>query len=218
MIRPAICAFLTAGLLMASGCAERKALLCDPCGKSADAWNCGGRPIDSQEACQPPQRGADCSSCNDTACDRPCGPLTWFFDLFHPETYEGCGCSEERYYGDWASYPPPCQEPCDQCGNYVGKGAPQAGGGPTGYVNQRGGTADRVVMSGTAAAPQGPCAKCGGRHTAHAAPNSQRTVSSSTTAPADSTPRVLSVTDEVVKPAQPETQRTAQPRRTTTQR
>jgi hypothetical protein len=30
---------------------------------------------------------------------------------------QGCG---EMYWGDWFEAPPPCCDPCDQCGNWVG--------------------------------------------------------------------------------------------------
>ena len=61
-----------------------------------------------------------CGSSDDCGgCPARCGLFGW-----------GCG---ETYWGDYASDPPRCDEPCDQCGNWVGpvehEAIPPYGGG-----------------------------------------------------------------------------------------
>jgi hypothetical protein len=80
----------------------------------------------------------DCSTCDDscgdtceescgTTCGRgicrdrtACGPLSFVFSIFNANTWRGPTCGE-RYWGDFYSDPPACHDPCDRCGNYVGR-------------------------------------------------------------------------------------------------
>jgi hypothetical protein len=75
---------------------------CDSCGDACDD-SCG----------TPCGRGA----CSDRT---PCGPLTLLFSIFNCNTWRGPSCGE-RYWGDFYSDPPACHDPCDPCGNYVGR-------------------------------------------------------------------------------------------------
>lgn len=81
------------------------------------------------------RRTVSCNDCCDSCdpCADPCGrgaygrcwyrgPLSCVFALFMPHYWQGCGCSEQRYWGDFYSDPPDCWDPCDGCGNYTGGG------------------------------------------------------------------------------------------------
>lgn len=48
----------------------------------------------------------------------PCTPLDGFCQLCRSTVCSG-GCGEV-YYGEWASTPPDCVDPCDPCGDYAG--------------------------------------------------------------------------------------------------
>jgi hypothetical protein len=79
-----------------------------------------------------------CAPCDDScgeSCEEPCGrtygrgtcgdrtvrgPLTFIFSIFNCNTWCGPSCGE-RYWGDFYSDPPACHDPCDRCGNYVGR-------------------------------------------------------------------------------------------------
>ncbi len=68
-----------------------------------------------------------CCCCCNSGCCRPWARRTV------PDGYTGggsywkdCGCSCERYYGDWKSNPPTC-DPCDCYGNYAGDNNPVPG-------------------------------------------------------------------------------------------
>jgi hypothetical protein len=83
---------------------------CAPCGDSSGD-SCGdtcGDPCGT-----PCTRGA----CRDRT---PCGPLSVVFSIFDRNTWCGPSCGE-RYWGDFYSDPPDCQDPCDRCGNYTGR-------------------------------------------------------------------------------------------------
>jgi hypothetical protein len=69
-------------------------------------------------------------SCGDCCCARPWyrGPLSCVFALFTPRCWWG-PCCGERYWGDFYSDPPDCWDPCDGCGNYVGRNCQSCGGG-----------------------------------------------------------------------------------------
>ena len=102
--------------------------------------------------CGRPCRGPYCGSCvpcgdpcGDPCCD-PCGsgcygrcwhrgPLSCLFALLTRGCWwgSGCGCSEERYWGDFYSDPPDCWDPCDCYGNYTGGGCADCGGGYGGF-------------------------------------------------------------------------------------
>jgi len=98
--------------------------------------------------CGRPCRGPYCGSC--VPCGDPCGdpcgsgcygrcwhrgPLSCLFALLTRGCWwgSGCGCSEERYWGDFYSDPPDCWDPCDCYGNYTGGGCADCGGGYGGF-------------------------------------------------------------------------------------
>jgi hypothetical protein len=111
--------------------AARRAVVAD-CDDDCDG-GCGG-------SCGRVSRVAGCRSCD--PCSDPCGsgcigrpwhrgPLSCLFALFTPNTWCGCGCGQ-RYWGDFYSDPPACQDPCDGYGNYAGGsggGCRSCGGG-----------------------------------------------------------------------------------------
>jgi hypothetical protein len=80
--------------------------------------SCGCESCDDCNTCDVPC-GKTCG--RGACCDRtPCGPLTFLFSIFECNTWRGPSCGE-RYWGDFYSDPPACHDPCDQCGNYVGR-------------------------------------------------------------------------------------------------
>jgi hypothetical protein len=136
---------------------------CDPCGDP-----CGDPCCDP--CCVPCCRGRGCH-------DRTyCGPLTGVCSLLGALCKGGCGCGPcgggglcggcgscggcgrgiegwstcgcgERYWGDFLSCPPDCCDPCDGCGNYVGR--PNCGCAGPGYGYGAGQAAPRYVQPGT---------------------------------------------------------------------
>jgi hypothetical protein len=52
--------------------------------------------------------------------------LTFVFSIFKANTWCGPSCGE-RYWGDFYSDPPECHDPCDTCGNYVGRSSYRGG-------------------------------------------------------------------------------------------
>ena len=82
---------------------------------------CGDSCGDSCDDCCDEPCGRSCG--RGVCCDRtPCGPLTFIFSIFNANTWRGPSCGE-RYWGDFYSDPPACHDPCDRCGNYVGRSA-----------------------------------------------------------------------------------------------
>ncbi len=166
-------------------CAGDCVSACDPCGDPC-AEPCGDACCD-----------ASCGPCD--GCGQPCGPLSWLFGIFS-WGYCGSGCGE-CYWSDFHSEPPDCCDPCDRCGNWTGGGY-YAGCGQCGGWD-------------------GGCSACGGgycqtppRQTGYLAgkssPNVNRGARPSTnrgsqgyviTDPSSRyAPRVVSVTERVVKP------------------
>ena len=93
-------------------------------------------------ACGRPCRTANCRNCDpcsDTCGSGSCGrvwhrgPLSCLFALFSPNTWCGPTCGP-RYWGDFYSDPPDCQDPCDGYGNYSGGGGCRSCGGSTGHA------------------------------------------------------------------------------------
>lgn len=138
---------LLGGLLLAStGCCGARYGTCGSCGPMGP--NLGVEPCD--EGCGP-TCGPSCGPvrrplvgsrrvavCDDCGCDpcgcNPCGgrgrcwyrgPLSCVFALFTPGFWCGPNCGG-RYWGDFYSDPPNCQDPCDCYGNYAG-GSPSTG-------------------------------------------------------------------------------------------
>jgi hypothetical protein len=118
-----------------AACAPRRAVVAD----CDDECGCGGARPCRSVGCR------TCSSCGDSSCDPcadPCGngcyarpwyrgPLSCVFALFTPNCWCGPSCGE-RYWGDFYSDPPDCWDPCDNCGNYAGRGCRNCGGGSPG--------------------------------------------------------------------------------------
>lgn len=200
-------------LLAASGCGVVHALVYEPFGPNSlcDTSNGPPRGVGGEcgEPCDKPcprpalARRAHCDVCDSCAdpCEDPCeaaccrrgrhcGPLTWVFSLFRCCTYPFSGCGE-RYWGDWYGDPPDCYDPCDQCGNYTGRGR-SARGSVDGVAMPEG--AERGVGRG--------CAECGNPTTEARRPSSSTRTGSKAVAPY--TPRIISQTDRVLKPAQAE--------------
>jgi hypothetical protein len=203
-------------LLAASGCGVCHALLYEPFGPNSlcDVTNGSARGVGGEcgETCGGPcprpglghrVHRETCDSCGDPGGDscgdpcgavcchrgRHCGPLTWVFSLFHCCTFPFSGCGEQ-YWGDWYGDPPDCSDPCDQCGNYAGRGKPAHG------------SVEGVVMPEAPARGTGRgCANCGN-------PTEARRPSSSTQSGSKAAslyaPRIISQTDRVLKPAQGE--------------
>jgi len=160
---------------------------------------CGHRP------CLARLNRAACEPCDDAACDdAPCddagygrcgrcgrcghgGLLAWVFGLLRGSTYCDSGCGE-RYWGDWYGDPPDCHDPCDQCGNYIGRGRPSEE-----YAS---GPADDLARASGRDCPQ-----CAQRSQAARRPQSVP-IASGVRSPY--APRLVSQTDRVVKPAQGE--------------
>jgi len=188
---------------------------------------CGHRPClarPRRAACEPCDDAAcDDGVCDDGACDDAgcgrcgrcgrygrcggCGLLGWVFRLLRGATYCESGCGE-RYWGDWYGDPPDCHDPCDQCGNYVGRGRPAE--------EYAAGTPDD-----SARATGQSCRQCAQRSQSARRGQSARLAAASRSPYA---PRIISETDRVVKPAQGETvqsetaPRVAQPRATAERR
>lgn len=101
--------------------------------------NCQYADQDCAGDCGYPYRwpgGRSCDSCGDvcrpkTCHDKTyCGPLTPIFALLTRDCWMGSGCGE-RYWGDFYGDPPDRCDPCDRCGNYIGRTNNWSGG----YVN-----------------------------------------------------------------------------------
>lgn len=128
MIRSALAiAFST--LLLAGGvgcCNVPSFLACDTC-------STGGYGVDRLTPCKDNCASGGCAtgvecgqSCGTKACGSGgcntvgpgcCPQKRWTLlkALF------GCtGCNGELYWNEWYNDPPACNEPCDQCGNYIG--------------------------------------------------------------------------------------------------
>jgi len=203
-------------LLAASGCGVGRALLYEPFGPNSlcDMTNgppqgVGGDCRECGETCGGPRpRPAlgrrvpreTCDSCAEPCEDpceaecchrgRHCGPLTWVFGLFYRCTFPSSGCGE-RYWGDWYGDPPDCSDPCDQCGNYTGRGKAAQG------------SVDGEVMPEAPARGVGRgCANCGNPTTEARRPSSS--TRSGSKAASLYAPRIISQTDRVLKPAQGE--------------
>jgi hypothetical protein len=76
-----------------------------------------------------PVRGTACGDPCETACPRRpiVGPLSWLAGIFTRDSYWGGSCSSYRYWGDFYGDPPDINDPCDNCGNFTGRGY-QSGG------------------------------------------------------------------------------------------
>lgn len=138
---------------------------------------CGGpapAPVVAYDSCD------GCGACDACACGRPChkscNPLLvplkvidWVVHLGCNDCDSGCG---ERYWGE-CSEPVDCHDPCDRCGNYVGR---------------------------TYATPAPGYVKAGYRTPTYAqrAPQTNRTVNAEFGL--DSSARVISRSDQVVAP------------------
>jgi len=243
MTKHALLICLAAGwVAAASGCGVGRTLLYEPFGPNSlcDTENCGVRAGEAEcdgdcgvprgrlcghrpclarlqrAACEP----CDAGACDDAACDDgPCddagygrcgrcgrcgrgGLLGSVFRLLRGATYCESGCGE-RYWGDWYGDPPDCHDPCDQCGNYVGRGRPTEE-----YASE---PADDLAQ-----APARGCRQCAQRSQSARRPQATGVASGSRSPYA---PRMISETDQVVKPAQGEpAPRLAQPRATADRR
>jgi hypothetical protein len=104
-------------------CRARRACV-DDCGDCGDCGGCG------------PVRGR---ACGEPACRvRPIvGPLSWLASLFTHDSYWGGSCGQYRYWGDFYGDPPDICDPCDDCGNYTGRGCQD--GCQDGGIVRRGG-------------------------------------------------------------------------------
>lgn len=136
-------------VLLAGGCCC-VGPACDPCGYSCDPCSDTGCDVgcDSCDvSCGPP-----CSPCAGgcTPCCIP-NPLAWVGCLFHKACCCDSGCGE-IYWGSWWS-DPPCCDPCDPCGNWVG-GCGCNSGCDEGCYTCGGGCASGQDM------PNGQCADC----------------------------------------------------------
>jgi hypothetical protein len=107
-------------------CRARRAGIED-CGDCGDCGTC--RPV----------RGAACGDPCGTACpQRPIvGPLSWLAAIFTRDSYWGGSCGQYRYWGDFYGDPPDINDPCDNCGNYTGRGC-QSGDCQSGGIVRRG--------------------------------------------------------------------------------
>ena len=159
------------------------------CGQgNCDQGFCGG-PCDDGcgPTCGPTQRSfrgpvcaprqtAACSDCGDCGCDPcadPCGdgccgrcwysgPLSCFFALFTRCNWCGPNCGE-RYWGDFYSDPPDCEDPCDCYGNRAGGCCSCGGGRRNGQMYQDGGGYGdgEVYQDGGGFHDGGGCKNCG---------------------------------------------------------
>ena len=132
--------------MRATGCGCQRARVCADCG--------GG----CQSPCAQPCGSMSCGSCDPCAdpCGQGCygrpwhrGPLSCVFALFSPCCWHGPNCGQ-RYWGDFYSDPPDCNDPCDNCGNYAGNGNMNNGYMTNGYMSNGGGSGG------------GGCRSCGG--------------------------------------------------------
>lgn len=187
-------------------CGDACGAECGPaCGSCGDV--CGG-------ACGDVCGGPCCSPCG-----YPWGPLSWVMGVFrsclHCGTYCGGGCGGgcggacgggcgELYWSDFHSQPPDCCDPCDRCGNWTGGGYYgggcgsgcgggcagghcQAPGYGSGYVAQNESrNVNQMVQARATSGPRNP--------QAYASQGSSSRYA----------PRIVSVTDRVVRPAQGE--------------
>jgi hypothetical protein len=94
-------------------CCGGMAVAPDPCGSCCAADACG----DCTSCCGVDPCGCDPCGCGPCGCG-PCGGI--FGGCLGLLTC-GSGCSE-MYWGEWASDPPACCDPCDNCGNWTGGG------------------------------------------------------------------------------------------------
>jgi hypothetical protein len=134
-------------------CAPHRAVVAD----CDDGCDCGCAKPCHKVGCR------SCSSCGDSCCDPcadPCGdgccrpwyrgPLSCLFALFTPNCWCGPSCGE-RYWGDFYSDPPDCSDPCDDGGNYTGRGCHNCGGAQhghaRGYVDDGEPVADEGVLT-----------------------------------------------------------------------
>jgi len=136
---------------------------CDvPCGPACCDVPCGpasgpacGPPCESCcDGCSDPCGAACCDACPQPCCDPCCDPcydpcydpccgarglLGW---LFRPLAWSCCDTScGEIYWGDFHGDPPDCCDPCDDCGNWTGRGCAAgvcAGGGDGNWVARDG--------------------------------------------------------------------------------
>ncbi len=215
MKRQAVLVLCLAGLLAAtSGCGVVHTLVYEPFGPNSicDTSNCGDcggaveHPRAARAACGAGvgacDAGAvDCGGCGNCRACVPCGPLSLIFGLFCRETWCGGGCGE-RYWGDWYGDPPDCCDPCDQCGNYTGRGA-----ATTEYLPQ----GEMMESPGGSGPESAGCATCG--QSPRPAGPVARTAPGNPYGKSVYAPRMVSQTDRVVNPAQAEpTPHLARPR------
>jgi hypothetical protein len=73
--------------------------------------------------------------------------LSCLFALFMPNTWCGPSCGE-RYWGDFYTDPPDCEDPCDNSGNYSGGGCHHCGGSPHGHARNYVDNGESVVQEG----------------------------------------------------------------------
>ena len=126
----------TCGRPVRPACTPRRAVVAD-CDEGCDgdcARPCHKTSCGSCAPCSDP-----CSDpCGDGCCGRPWhrGPLSCLFALFAPNCWCGPSCGE-RYWGDFYSDAPACEDPCDNYGNYSGGGCHNCGssGHARGYHN-----------------------------------------------------------------------------------
>ncbi len=145
MVKRTILISLIAGLFaVIGGCCAFDVPVCNPrggCGDTCYDGGCGipwraGRGAPCETACEPacepecePTCGPACDSCAEP-CEEPCGglcgrrgyyrggPLGWICSLFHPIYWQG-GCGE-MYWGDFYGDLPDCCDPCTRMGQFTG--------------------------------------------------------------------------------------------------
>jgi hypothetical protein len=210
MMRHALLIGMVLGVLAASGCCGLHhgcgITVCEPMG----CCDVGCGPVCGDGCC-----GMDCGCCEEVCCEPCCdpcggscchrrGPLSWALGLlrccFHCGWWGGCGACGggcgEFYWSDFHSVPPNCCDPCDRCGNWTGggygggcdtcwEGHCQTSGYEGGYVarNQTHGTRRTARATGGPKASQGYVS--GDSSSRYA-------------------PRIVSVTDRAVGPAESE--------------
>ena len=217
-----------AGLAASTGCCGGFGVRCHhSCGSEAACGSCAGPAV---ESCGGSCGGGGCDiTCDEGNCGRGCfnplAPLGWVVRLL------GCGCpcggcDRESYWGDFYSDPPACHEPCDRQGNWQGRGC---GCGGDGYSVKGNYITDEGLARSVAQPPlsnQTVSTKAGSRYptqTPQYAPKSVAKspyISQSGAARASGSrsamvqnqgssgavgavppPKLISVTDRVVKPA-----------------
>lgn len=135
---------LLGGMLLAStGCGAMRCQTCGTPGTFGPNRFSGSCDDGCGPACGPMRGLSRFGACNDCNCDPcgcdPCGcdpcscgrcwyrgPLSCVFAFFTPRFWCGPNCGE-RYWGDFYSDPPNCQDPCDCHGNFVGHGYRESG-------------------------------------------------------------------------------------------